>query len=473
MSVRKFDLNIEKILEDWEVYHAIREVLANAIDEQLLTGTRDIEICKDSENKYRIRDFGRGIQYEHLTQKENDEKLKSPHTIGKFGIGLKDALATFERKGVGVSIKSRYDDITLGRSQKHGFEDVITLHAYISLPSDVAFVGTEFILDGVNEVDIEKAKDQFLLFSGERELERTKYGEVLEKKGKTARIYINGVKVAEEENFIFSYNITSLTKKIRKALNRERTNVGRIAYSDRVKSILLSCKNKEVADRLVDDLQNYFSGQMHDELKWIDVQEHTVKILNAVERVVFLTPEELMKVPHMVSEAKTGGYRIVTIPENLKDRIRGQKDTEGNVIRDLSQFYKEYTDSFEFRFVAPDKLENHERKIFNMTDAIFLFIGGKPKRIKEVRISETMRKELGNFVEAEGLWDPSNERIIVKRDQLRNIKDYAGTLLHETAHATSGDPDVNRGFELELTNLLGIITSRILLDVKNKHHVVS
>jgi len=37
MTTKKFDLNIERILEDWEVYHAIREVIANAIDEQVLT----------------------------------------------------------------------------------------------------------------------------------------------------------------------------------------------------------------------------------------------------------------------------------------------------------------------------------------------------------------------------------------------------------------------------------------------------
>jgi len=37
MNTKKFDLNIEKILEDWEVYHAIREVIANAIDEEILT----------------------------------------------------------------------------------------------------------------------------------------------------------------------------------------------------------------------------------------------------------------------------------------------------------------------------------------------------------------------------------------------------------------------------------------------------
>jgi len=462
MPARKFDLNIEKILEDWEAYHAIREVIANAIDEQILTGTGDVEIFEDSDGKWHIRDFGRGLRYEHLTQKENEEKLRNPHVIGKFGIGLKDALATFDRKGVQVVIRSRYGDITLGRSQKHGFEDVVTLHAYIASPSDPTLVGTEFILDGVSDADIEKAKDLFLVFSGERRIEKTKYGEVLEKKGERARIYVNGVRVAEEDNFLFSYNITSLTQKIRRALNRERSNVGRSAYSDRVKSILLSCKSKEVADRLVGDLRNYFTGRMHDELTWIDVQEHAVKILNSLEKVVFLTSEELISATDMVDEARSGGYRIVTIPENLRDRVRGQKDVHGNTIRDLSQFYSEYTESFEFRFIEPGKLRNDERRVFDMTDAIFRLVGGRPRQIREVKISETMRKELGSFVEANGLWDAANRRIIVKRGQLRTLKDYAGTLLHETAHAISGASDVSRDFEMELTALLGVIVSRVL-----------
>ena len=36
---RKFDLNIEKILDNWEIYHAIREIIANALDEMILTQT--------------------------------------------------------------------------------------------------------------------------------------------------------------------------------------------------------------------------------------------------------------------------------------------------------------------------------------------------------------------------------------------------------------------------------------------------
>jgi len=375
MSGKKFDLNIEKILEDWEVHHAIREVIANAIDEQLLTRTRDIEIFKDSRRKWRIRDYGRGLRYEHLTQKEDDEKLSNPHVIGKFGIGLKDALATFDRKGVKVFTKSKHGDITLAKSQKHSFEDIITLHAYISPPSDPNFVGTEFVFDKVSDEDIEKAKDLFLRFSGEGIIEITRYGEVLKKKGKTARIYVNGVTVSEEENFLFSYNITSLTSEIRKALNRERSNVGRSAYSGRVKSILLSCRSGNVAEFLVGDLKEYYTGEMHDELKWIDVQEHAVKVLNAMERVVFFTTEELMDATNMVDQARKSGYKIITIPENLKYRIQGSRDISGTLIRDLGQFYDEYHESFEFKFVDPADITNTERKIFSKTDEILDLMG--------------------------------------------------------------------------------------------------
>lgn len=462
MNPKKFDLNIEKILENWEVYHAIREVIANALDEQVLTKTKPIKIWKDREGKWHIRDFGRGLRYEHLTQKENDEKLRNPYVIGKFGIGLKDALATFDRHNVKVFIKSKYGDITIGKSKKHDFEDIITLHAYIHPPSDSNFVGTEFILDGVTDEDIEKAKDLFLMFSGERIIEKTRYGDVLEKKGNMARIYINGVKVAEEENFLFSYNITSLTKKIKQALNRERTNVGRSAYSDRVKSILLSCKSKEVAELLVNDLKNYYTGNMHDELKWIDIQEHAVKILNATEKVVFLTSEELITATNMVDEAKREGYKIVAIPDNLKQRIKGMKDISGNVIRDLNEFYREYEESFDFKFIEPHQLTKNEKIVFDMTDKIFSLIGGRPRMIKYIKISETMRRDIDSSIEVNGIWDPKTKSIIVKRSQLKNIEKYAGTLLHETAHAISGTSDVTREFENILTELLGKVAKKAL-----------
>jgi hypothetical protein len=86
-----FDLNIEKVLEHWTIPFAIRELIANALDEQALTGTTEPVIFKDGNGCWHGTD-GRGVRYEHLTQNENAER-RNPQVIGQFGMGLKDALA--------------------------------------------------------------------------------------------------------------------------------------------------------------------------------------------------------------------------------------------------------------------------------------------------------------------------------------------------------------------------------------------
>lgn len=457
--MRKFDLNIEEVLENWEVYHAIREIIANAIDEQLLTNTKDIEIKKEK-NGFVIRDYGRGIKYEHLTQNENDEKISHPElVIGKFGVGLKDALATFDRHKVNITIKSKHGDIIIDKSSKHGFEDVVTLHAVISPPSEPKIVGTKIILEGCTKDDVEKAKNLFLKFSGGKTLEKTQYGEIL-KKESISKIYINGIKVAEEENFLFSYNITSLTSAMRKALNRERTHVGRTAYTERVKSILLSSINEEVARLLVEDLEGYQRGTEHDEMKYIDVAVHACKILNTSSSVVFVTPQQLQYDTAAIDNARSDGLSIVVIPNTISQKIQGIKDISGNTMRDLGQYNMEWNDSFEFKFVKPSELTSDERKIYDKTQDIFDLIGGKPKMIKDISISETMRREDSGF-EALGLWESEKKIIVIKRNQLEKIESYAGTLLHEASHALSGAGDISREFELELTDIIGKISAKL------------
>lgn len=456
--MRKFDLNIEEVLEDWEVYHAIREIIANALDEQVLTNTNEIEIKKEKDS-FVIRDYGRGIKYEHLTQNENEEKNSHPElVIGKFGVGLKDALATFDRHKVGIKIISKHGDITIDKSPKHGFEDVVTLHAVISDPSEPEIVGTKVVLEGCTKEDIEQAKNLFLKFSGEKTLEKTQYGEIL-KKELISKIYINGIKVAEEENFLFSYNITSLTSAMRKALNRERTHVGRTAYTERVKSILLSSSDEKVARLLVEDLEGYQRGTEHDEMKYIDVAVHACKILNTSSSVVFVTPQQLQYDTAAIDNARSDGLSIVVIPDTISKKIQGMKDISGNTMRDLGQYNMEWNDSFEFKFVKSSELTSDERKIYDRTQDIFDLIGGKPKMIKDISISETMRRE-DSGLEALGLWESEKKRIVIKRNQLEKIESYAGTLLHEAGHALSGAGDVSREFELELTDIIGKISAK-------------
>ena len=462
MDIKKFDLNIEKILENWDVYHAIREIISNAIDEKILTNTKDIEIFEDENKKWHIRDFGRGLKYEHLTQKENEEKSKTPNIIGKFGIGLKDALATFDRKNIKVLIKSKYGNITISKSEKYGFDNIITLHADIYPSSEPNFVGTEFIIEGCNKNDIIKAKNLFIIFSGDIIIEKTQYGDVLEKNGNISKIYINGVKVAEEENFLFSYNITHINSSIKKALNRERTNVGRTAYTGIIKSMILSCKNKVVAEKLINDIQCYNNGTVHDETNWSDVSVYACKLLNSFKEVIFFTPEQLTNLPSIIDEAKNSKYEVITIPDNIGHKLLGISDINGNKIRDVNQFTHECNNSFEFKFIDEKQLSSKEKEIFKLTNEIINLVGGYPNNVYKIRISEIMRKDSSTLIECLGLWDCSNNSIIIKRTQLINIETYANTLLHEISHAISGASDVNRNFELQLSSIIGTIISKYI-----------
>ena len=462
--MKNFDLNIEKVLEDWAVRHGLREVIANALDEQALSKTKDVEISKDKTGRWHIRDYGRGLKYEHLTQKENQEKQSHADlVVGKFGVGLKDALATFDRRKIKVLIKSRHGDITIAKSSKHGFDDIATLHAVIDDPSEPDLVGTEFTFEDVTDTDMAAAKDFFLRFSGDKPIETTAYGQILDKGGrKVARIYITGLRVAEEENFLCSYNITNVNAAIRKALNRERTNVGRTAYTERVKAILLDCKQQQVAQLLVNDLKNYEAGTSHDELTWIDVQVHACKLLNTTGNAIFLTPGDLINAKAMVDRAQKDGYAVITIPESVKKRIHDVTDGRGKPMHDLEAYEAEWNESFEFQFINEKDLTKKERDVFRQTNTIFRLIGGKPKVVKKIFISSTMRTEALNHREAAGIWEADTGRIIIKRDQLKDLRAYAGTLLHETAHATSVASDISEEFEDALTEFLGTLARNAL-----------
>jgi len=55
------------------------------------------------------------------------------------------------------------------------------------------------------DTEMTAAKDFFLRFSGEQAIETTAYGQVLNRSAKKlARIYITGLRVAEEEKFLCS-----------------------------------------------------------------------------------------------------------------------------------------------------------------------------------------------------------------------------------------------------------------------------
>jgi hypothetical protein len=459
MSTRHFDLNIERVLEHWTTVDALRELIANALDEAAITGTGEPEIAPDGAD-WLIRDFGRGLRYDHFTQNESDEKLNHTEVVGQFGVGLKDAAATLHRREVQLQIRSRHNDIALTMSPKADFGEVSTLHAEISPPSDPNLRGTEIRLTGIDPGDMEDARRLFLRFSGDEVIEVTPHGEVVEcRADQPACIYVRGVRVAQDEGFLFSYNLTSLNKRLRESLNRERSNVGRQAYTDRVKAVLLSAESETVAQMLTEDLGQFTSGHQHDETSWVDVAIHASKILNASDQVVFVTADELESGQAHLEYARREGLRIVTVPDRVHARLRGEKDVDGRPIRDLDEYITEWQDRFEYEFVDEAHLTDMERKVFSITEQIYSLACLDARWT--VSISETMQPAmLGN--EVLGCWDPDGQRIVIRRDQLRSVESFAGILLHEIVHASTGTNDLTFEFEDALTEILGRLTASIL-----------
>lgn len=460
METREFDLNIEKVLENWSVAHAIREIIANALDEQILTSTQEIKIFKDQDGNWHIRDYGRGLRYIHLTQNENEEKLSHPQLIGKFGVGLKDALATFDRHKIGVVIDSRHGHFTIGKSIKYGFSDITTLHAYINQPLDKTFTGTDFCLSGCSDKDIEEAKNFFLQFAKLKLYEKTEYGEIYGIRNNKAEIFINGIKVAEEDNFLFSYNITSLNAALKKALNRERTNVGRTAYSDRVRTILMNVKSDEVIDVFTDNLSRMSEGTQCDEMKWIDVQTYAVKLLNARKETVFVTPKEIEETSGAILEVVyESGKKPIFIPDTVKKKIENESDVDGNVISTIDTVVETYNKSFEYVFIPYEELTAEEKKIFDLIRPTIKLLKSTmmPNRIF---ISEKLRPDIEN--NALGVYEKAEDRIVILRSQLSSTETFLGTLIHELTHADSGWPDICRPFETALTHRLGLLASKVI-----------
>jgi hypothetical protein len=448
-----FDLNSAEVLEHWPVAFAVRELLANALDEQVLTDSQTPDVLRLGERRWSIRDYGRGLRYQHLTQSENPEKLAHTGVIGKFGFGLNDALAVLDRQNVGVTIRSRHARITTRAQPKAGFDDVVTLHGVVDEPDDPNMVGTEVILDGVDDSEIATAKQFFLRYSGDVVVEATRYGEIITPPG---GVYVKGLRVADEPRFLFSYNITAPDAKLNRALNRERSNVGRSAYSDRVKDILKSATTMDVLGALADDISKFDKGDaMHDELRWKDVAIYACQALQQAQRSMFVTAAEMGD--RNVDYARADGYRIVVVPNDIARALAKMHDLSGAPMVTMREYQRQREASFAFDYVPITELTPHEQGVYALSPRIAALAEFDLDDV-DLRISTTMRPTPG-MDDVVGLWDPKDSSITIKRSQLGDAPTFCGTLLHEICHALSGETDRTLEFEQALTDLLGTLAS--------------
>jgi hypothetical protein len=356
-----------------------------------------------------------------------------------------------------VRISSPHGTIGLVEQSKHGFGDVVTLHAVVDDPADVD--GTDVALTGIADADVAAAMGFFLAFDPTVEvMEATPAGQVLHRPGDGPRgVYVRGVRVAEDDGLLFSYNVTKVDAKLRRALNRERSNVGRSAYTDRIKAILLAVEAPDVLTRLVDDMAGFAKGATRDEVKWNDVAERVVRQLAVSDPdTVFVTAAQRWSQAELIRRAEIDGKHVFVIPDALATRLRSSAD---DTVTTLERFAAEWNARVVIRPIDPAQLEAHERTVLAVAGDV-LAIVGRRRDEWDVVVSETLHLAPDGTETAHGLWEPAQRRIVIHRSCLGSVQRFVATLLHEIGHATTGATDLTAAFEDGLTDLLGTVGTR-------------
>jgi len=453
--MRLFDLNIETVLEHWECEHGLREIIAIALDERTLTSTPPINIENDDQGRWHIRDFGRGIRIEHFTLNENLEKIGANGVIGKFGVGLKDALATLDRHHATVSIRSQHGFFTLTKASKHDYHGISTLHISHET-GDKTIIGTDVIISNIPDAAIDKAKSMFLYYREHCVLESTEYGQIIEAGSSGAEVFINGVWVNAEPTFLFSYNVTSLTESMRKALNRERVSIGRSVYADRLRLILKKASTAKVLQSIAAAYARRDEGELLEEITWIEIAHKALNELSKNEKIVIISRTKINDHPELVEDIKSGGNKIILVTDKEMERAEQQAEQGAAPFMTLHTWKQFVKNGFQYRFVDENMFTENEITVWEKRFHILELVGIYNYAIPRIYVSETLCNVDDGTC---GVWDETINAIIIKRSQLRSLLKFAGTLLHELAHAITGAYDCTRLFENTLTEYLGKIAA--------------
>lgn len=421
MATSYLDLNTSNILQNWDVGKAIKELLANAIDESVETKTA-LPIVQFSNNTLIISDRGRGLDTIHFTQNINNTKAGNCNYIGKFGIGLKDCLAVLYSQEKRITIESRYLYVAkLVKRKKYGFENKV-LHVVVEEPRDEDFIGTTITIDGITSKEHRNMKRHFPQFCfKDPPLVKTKYGCIYAKNSSKEEsiIFINGIRVNEEDNFMYHYSIKSDNKKIMHSMStdRDRNIIGKTIYGEKIQQIIKEASAK--CQRVRSDLLYQFNEDSDDrcyELSYSDIKKLKESIVRRPKIKVIVedssSSDEIIK-PKV---------KVVVKPKN-KVTITSSEDetippTPIRITKEQQIFLK----------------EGH-----NMLSKLF----GTSIPVLKVKITN---------------YDESNSDVIyIKAKHFKSLKSFLCRLLYQCMHLSIG----NKNKEMQICASLVEVSSRL------------
>jgi hypothetical protein len=177
--------------------------------------------------------------------------------------------------------------------------------------------------------------------------------------------------------------------------------------------------------------------------------------------VMFATPDEGQdtSLRQLYAQAKRS-HKLVVIDKSKLDAAVQDAKRRGDTVLTFQEYCRDVRNEFKPQFIQESELSESERSVWARKDAILELVGGRPKCVKHIHITETINP----FQPCVGLWRRKDGTILIARKQLKDFVKFAGTLIHEAAHAESGAADETSAFEHQLTRWLGVLASQCTLE---------
>jgi len=252
------------------------------------------------------------------------------------------------------------------------------------------------------------------------------------------------MKISDDEELLFSYNILKLNVKLKKGMNRERKNISRDSYREMIISICKDSITRENQE-IINIIYNSKDKDSANEWNYVDIK---YQILSNIDRKILIS---LINQDNNIGiiYAKQENYEICYLKNGDYESLKRKK------IKTLEEWTIYYVNNYKTKKIEMNDIEENE--LNNWEEAL--------KLIKNLSIEWPKLKEIYNKLDSEIINDHPNANGTYKDFKIEIVKEILndkcklmGILLHEICHGVSGATDITKEFEDTLTECLGYIS---------------
>ncbi len=433
----KVDLNFTlDYCKRWGLREAVREVVQNARDVEILGGSFRVEHAKDT-----LTVVSEG---QHLTGSAlvfgASSKSDDHRTIGQFGDGLKVALGVFLRYNVSVRINTGREIWTPVVILRDGVRCVGVNTRCLPVSSHRERV--TFEIAGVTAADWAEWSKMFLfLTSNVGDHVTTDEGTLLLDPSHKGAIYSKGIMVHRSTDLDFGYDLPHLS------LNRDRE----IADTYEVRWGTLNVWNKAIGGPRRGDLLKVMYGSLtssaSDDFDNLAYNSHTFSSdgLSALADAFRADHGDAIVVTNSSAAAQAAqlGETAVVVSQALAGALKAAG------VRDLSKAKASVSDAH-----TPVELSDlTAREYDRWTQALDLFAAAVSTHMPVAHVVDF--KDAGTL----GIYRPASDEVLISRNTLLSPSLYS-TLAHEIAHRCG--PDGSAEHRREIEHLMGTVIEGLL-----------